>query len=502
MISFSNLGNRGRLGNSLFQIASLTGIANKLGTQAVFPRWKYERYFKNKLPRMHKHKRTLWEPHFHYSDDWFEDEKDYDGWLQSDKYFESKESVKKLFEFETGFKELVRSKYRRQFEKPVICVSIRRGDFIGNPNYEYLPVKFYIGALLKLDWQNSNILFFSDDISYCRTHFECLPNAHFIQDDPIEQLCLMTLCDYHVISQSTFSWWGAYLSESKRVIRPSYNFTEHYKGLGNDDKDYFPQEWEAFDHKPYKIDLGATFIIPVQYDHKDREDNLNLIVKSLHNDFKTTVFICENQTERFFKYDELKGFEYLKTSFPKFHRTKMLNLMTRRTGTEAVINYDADVLVPPMSIYYSVHLLKEFDIVYPYDGRFARVPRRWFPEVLRYLDCGVISRMQFEGMRDHDLRSVGGAVVFNKSKYLKGGGENENFISYGAEDVERFERFSRLGFRIHRVKGALYHMDHFIGIDSYIHHDDYKGNQAELERVRNLTNDELEKEFNKKRMEI
>jgi hypothetical protein len=36
----------------------------------------------------------------------------------------------------------------------------------------------------------------------------------------------MSLCDYHVIANSSFSWWGAWLGESKKVIAPSQWFGE------------------------------------------------------------------------------------------------------------------------------------------------------------------------------------------------------------------------------------------------------------------------------------
>ncbi len=483
------MGTKGRLGNSLFQIASITWIAKTIGTTAVFPKWKYERYFKNKLTRSHKHMKTLYEPHFHYADNWFEDFKDYEGWFQSEKYFESKEAVKNLFEFETGFRELVKAKYRKLFEKETIAISIRRGDFVGNENYEYIPAKYYIGALLKFDYKDCNLVFFSDDISYCRTHFECLDNAYFVDADAIEQLCLMTLCENHIISQSTFSWWGAYLSESKRVIRPAYNFTEKYKRI-NDDKDYYPKEWEVFDHKKYFIPLDATFIIPVKWDSPDREENFNLCVKTLKNDFDCEILVGEIG-------DRFKGdFKKLVFDYPKFHRTKILNILAKQI-TGIFINFDADVIIPPMQIYISVEKIKQgADMVYPYDGRFARVQRKFYQPVLRFLDCGVLSKHSFEGTRAHELKSYGGAVVFNRESFFKGGAENERFISYAPEDVERFERFTRLGFKVERVKGVIYHMDHFISLDSYIHHQDYPNNEIELQRVRNLTNEELRDEFN------
>jgi hypothetical protein len=495
MISFSKLGQLGRFGNSLWQIASMHGIAKRLETTCVFPQWKYQRYFKYQLPRLHKRLNLIYEPQFHYSEDWIEDNKDYHGWLQSDKYFTSKEDVKKLFEFQETFSSIVRAKHAVKLEKPTIAISIRRGDFVGNGNYELLPIKYYIGALLKFDYENYNLLFFSDDISYCRTHFECLPNAFFIDSDPIEQLCLMTMCENHIISNSTFSWWGAYLSESKRVIRPLYNFSVSYKEKGNNDKDYYCDEWEVFDHKDFSIPLDASFLIPVQFDHKDREENLVLLIKNLQ-DFDCEILLCENSTRQFLDFYNYKKVDYMHSYYEKFHRTKILNELARGCETDIICIYDTDVLIPPMQVYLSCEAIKKgADMVYPYDGRFARVPRKWYGELNRFLDVGILSRETFDGMRDHDLRSVGGAIFFNKESYFKGGGENENYVSYGNEDVEIKERFTRLGFKIERVKGVIYHIDHFISLDSYIHHEDYPNNEREYERVKNLTDEQLKTEF-------
>lgn len=492
MIQFSALGVRGRLGNSLFQIASMHGIAKRLGTTCGFPRWKYERYFKNKLPRMHKGKKILNEPHFHFEDNWFEDEKDYDGWLQSEKYFEGREEVKKLFEFETGFYELVKSKYRRLLEKETICISVRRGDFVGNPNYELIPDKFYIGALLKFDYTKYNILFFSDDLSYCRTHFECLENATFIDTEPMEQLCLMTMCENHIISQSTFSWWGAYLSNSKRVIRPAYNFSPMYISRGNIDRDFWAKGWEVFDHKKVSFNLPVSFLIPVQYDHSDRKENLDVCVKSL-TCFDCEILIGENKSSQFSYWSDFKKIEYVNFDFDKFHRTKILNELAKKAKHEIIVIYDSDVLLPPMALIEAVRKLK--DVIYPYDGRFARVPRKWYSEIVKYLDCGILSRYTFEGTRAHELKSVGGAIMFRKDAYFAGGGENENFISYAPEDQELFERFTRLGFKVERINSILYHLDHYIGADSYIYHDKYQENLKELDRVRSLNEEQLKNEF-------
>lgn len=63
-----------------------------------------------------------------------------------------------------------------------------------------------------------------------------------------EELLLMSCCDHHIIANSTFSWWGAYLNDSpgKRVYRPSGWF-----GVSDASKhttrDVCPPEWQAID---------------------------------------------------------------------------------------------------------------------------------------------------------------------------------------------------------------------------------------------------------------
>ena len=51
MVTYSQLGNKGRLGNQLFQIASTIGIATENGRPFAFPDWEYNKYFEAKLTK-------------------------------------------------------------------------------------------------------------------------------------------------------------------------------------------------------------------------------------------------------------------------------------------------------------------------------------------------------------------------------------------------------------------------------------------------------------------
>ena len=47
------------------------------------------------------------------------------------------------------------------------------------------------------------------------------PRFKFIKSNNIQiDLCLMTMCNYHVIANSSFSWWGSWLANSEKTIAP------------------------------------------------------------------------------------------------------------------------------------------------------------------------------------------------------------------------------------------------------------------------------------------
>jgi hypothetical protein len=477
MISYSQLGKptHGRLGNQLFQIASTLGIAEKNNTVASFPpHWKYRDHFEP-LPNngftVTKHRENSYE--------WYDittQDADLHGWFQSEKYFGSQRPV-----------------LRGVVPEPnTIAISIRRGDYIGNPNYYEIPVHWYISALLTIpDWGKHRILFFSDDLEYCRVHFECLPNAEFCSGSDIHQLRTMAGCEKHIIANSTFSWWGAYLSGSTHVIHSGRLFAgplaEKHTGT-----DFYPERWTC--HKGDKLNLtDTTFTIPVHYDHLDRRQNLDLSVCMLQRSFDTEIIIME-QGGTAFEY-MAEWAKYCTIDTDAFHRTRMLNEMAEMATTPIIVNWDCDVIIPPMQIWLAAEALRNgADMVYPYDGRFARVPRNpWFNKIEQRLDIGIVINTTFKGKSGGGMAisSVGGAVMFNKDSFIDGGMENENMVSYAPEDCERYDRFKLLGYKVERIAGSLYHIDHWCGPNSNSRNPLFKANHAELDKIRLMDKDQL-----------
>lgn len=509
----------GRLGNNLFQYASLYGIAKKFDGTLMLPQWEYAKYFDGFFPEaelISKAFTKVKEKTFRYIDfkKGFEQDNlpkpkvgyDFSGYLQSEKYWEGyRGEVKAMLKFNDYFKILARRRMAPEvFEKETIAVCVRRGDYVNHEGYAKIDPLYYYGALKYMPYENCNIIFFSDDIEYCKLHFSCLgSNVYFAEgNSDIEDLCLISQCTYHIIGNSTFHWWGAYLSESKKVIRPDVYFKGEMAARNNTD-DFWIDTWFV---KNTNITFNleeVAFIIPFKYDHPDRLRNLTTCLKMLVNDFQTNIIIIEeggSHAEKWFhqNFQEEAEFniKFMSSSNGVFHRTKMINEAIKESinkGCEYSAIWDADILISPVQIMMATEAFEKgnYDIVYPYDGRFCRTSEMR-SKILKHKDVGIIKKYSLK-----PKESVGGAIMVRNSSFVDGGMENENFISFGPEDKELFIRFLKLGFSIERIKGPLFHMNHYIGPDSSRNNPKYASNKKELHRILAMTADELREEIAK-----
>ncbi|MFH6999076.1 alpha-1,2-fucosyltransferase [Flavobacterium sp. FlaQc-57] len=230
MITFLNLGKKGNLGNQLFQIASIIGIAESNNQKFSFPSWQFSDYFDFTFEICDTFNfQGLQEKQYTYHKiDIPNGDFNLNGWYQTERYFVNSD-IKLIFKFKQDFEEKLLEKYSYLFSKKNILITIRRGDFVNNPIFFQLDYKYYLTALL-VHFENLeeyNLIFASDDISYCKKHFSFFENAFFLENlSPIEQLCLGAKFDNYIISNSTFSWWMAWLGEKKstKIIRPRHAF--------------------------------------------------------------------------------------------------------------------------------------------------------------------------------------------------------------------------------------------------------------------------------------
>ncbi|WP_296879257.1 alpha-1,2-fucosyltransferase [Thomasclavelia sp.] len=105
-----------------------------------------------------------------------------------------------------------------------IAISIRLGDDYVNCGWPICSKDYYDRALSKLKKDGSKIFIFSDDIKKAKTMFFG-KEYHIVENtSPCEQIVLMSLCDDFIISNSTFSWWGAFLGKNnnRKIYAPEF----------------------------------------------------------------------------------------------------------------------------------------------------------------------------------------------------------------------------------------------------------------------------------------
>ena len=104
-----------------------------------------------------------------------------------------------------------------------VSIHVRRGDYVNNKRtakmFHQLSIEYYDQAvrILKENFPEMSLYIFSNDLDWCRRIFNYDMPMNFVEgndeDHGHEDLELMRLCRHHIIANSTFSWWGAWLSE-------------------------------------------------------------------------------------------------------------------------------------------------------------------------------------------------------------------------------------------------------------------------------------------------
>ncbi len=115
---------------------------------------------------------------------------------------------------------------------PLVSLHIRRGDYVHNPMansvHGVLGLDYYRNAielLAKRIGERFRIVVFSDDIEWARQNLAFKQPLSFVSGSiamPHDDLHIMASCDHHIIANSSFSWWGAWLnpSQTKVVVTP------------------------------------------------------------------------------------------------------------------------------------------------------------------------------------------------------------------------------------------------------------------------------------------
>jgi len=242
---------QGQLGNQLFQIAFIRSASKILNEfYAIIEDKSYgclpEKYFelpcyeRRNVRKILKHIFYLTSGRNLEFNNWQEPEEVlhslkpgvlFKGFFQSE-YFLKDFNREELFRIKKKYKRVFLEKYGDLFERcKILIIHIRLKDYLEIGSEElggkglHLPFAYYQKALeeLKID-DNTKVLVISDDIQYVKQNFKLsvpfsIEENHFIID-----FLLLVNANSIIISNSTFSWWGAFLNtrEDLRVIAPEF----------------------------------------------------------------------------------------------------------------------------------------------------------------------------------------------------------------------------------------------------------------------------------------
>ena len=225
MITFNQLGNYGRLGNQMFQYAFLFSLAKQKNYSfCIPPDTDLEKCFNLSCsishfnPTKKKH-----EPHFQFDNKFpseYSDDCNYSGYFQTEKYFvDYKMHLQTEFDFNWEIKQKAND-IRSLTREPVISLHIRLGDYLKVSDVHPVCEKSYYTEALSQLPDDLLIYIFSDDIEMAKQIFSDLKRKMvFVENtDKYIDMCLMNMCNYHIIANSSFSWWGAWLSNSKKPL--------------------------------------------------------------------------------------------------------------------------------------------------------------------------------------------------------------------------------------------------------------------------------------------
>lgn len=130
-------------------------------------------------------------------------------------------------QFFFGHEEEIRQLFSMGIPKKtdMIAIHLRRGDYVNNPFYVDLSSTDYYERAMK-EFPHEKFLVFSDDIEYAKTYF--VGNEfEFAEGTPEEDMDLMASCKGIIISNSSYSWWGAFLGDkNKKVIAPKVWYSD------------------------------------------------------------------------------------------------------------------------------------------------------------------------------------------------------------------------------------------------------------------------------------
>ena len=178
-----------------------------------------------------------------------------DGHWMTEKYFaDIGPIIRSEFEFKRPVLEHGKWLQSKIEESESVAVQVRRGDYVTNQLvtkvHGITSIEYFRSAIdvIRTRLNNPTFFIFSDDSAWCIENFKELGSVFFVEKSLegsgaalSDYFQLLTMCRHFVISNSTFAWWGAWLSKNddKTVIAPSKWFADP----AIQTTDIYPEAW-------------------------------------------------------------------------------------------------------------------------------------------------------------------------------------------------------------------------------------------------------------------
>lgn len=251
----------GGLGNQMFQAAHVYSQSLKHNRPAVFFNESqtnlqgnnvntYVQNIFSKLNFVNK----INDLEFVYCNEWYYNEINpsenntiFHGYFQSSKNFLGfNNEIIDLFSPNDDFLSKIYDKYPQLNNDNTVSIHVRRGDYLSFPNVHPVVSTSYVDKCLNMIDNKDYLFCFSDDKEWVKHNIK---HDNIIYVDGLldyEELWLMSLCKNNIISNSTFSWWGAFLNKNnnKQVFAPSIWFALDGP---NNYSDIFEENWIIID---------------------------------------------------------------------------------------------------------------------------------------------------------------------------------------------------------------------------------------------------------------
>ncbi|KAH9492343.1 Galactoside 2-alpha-L-fucosyltransferase 2 [Bulinus truncatus] len=258
---------KGRLGNHMFEYATLMGLAKHYNMTAIIPE-DLDVLDVFKLPTPQGPFSLLRDPYNTYTEEkaaaYYKGVENIDstrdaflvGYFQSWKYY--KDIRNELLDHHFVLHDNLRTAADQYIQKvladknlsgaTLVAIHVRRGDFVRQrvKGYTAAPIPYYYKAMNYFRKKYGKVLFIicTNDLIWAETNLDDSPDVHYSHEtDGSLDLAIMISCNHMIITSGSYSWWAGYLVRGEVIYYTGYPQPNTKIGNLTVKEDYYPPNW-------------------------------------------------------------------------------------------------------------------------------------------------------------------------------------------------------------------------------------------------------------------